>query len=37
MIKLKELIKRPEYSWIEEYKDRICFLTLGGSHTNLLK
>lgn len=32
MIKLKELIKRPEYSWIEEYKDRICFLTLGGSY-----
>lgn len=31
MIKLKELIKRPEYSWIEEYKDRICFLTLSGS------
>lgn len=32
MINLKELIKRPEYSWIEEYKDRICFLTLGGSY-----
>lgn len=30
-LNLKELIKRPEYKWIEEYKDRICFLTLGGS------
>ena len=31
MIKLKELIKQPQYKWIEEYKDRLCFLTLGGS------
>lgn len=32
MINLKELIKQPEYKWIEEYKDRLCFLTLGGSY-----
>lgn len=30
-IDLKELIKRPEYKWLEEYKDRLCFITLGGS------
>ena len=31
MIDLEELIKRPEYKWLDDYKDRICFLTLGGS------
>lgn len=31
-LNLKELIKRPEYKWIEEYKDRICFITFGGSY-----
>lgn len=30
-LNLKELIKKPEYKWIEEYRDRLCFLTLGGS------
>ena len=37
MIDLNELIKQPEYEWLNEYKDRLCFLTIGGSHTNLLK
>ena len=32
MFTLDEIIKRPEYKWIEEYKDRLCFLTFGGSH-----
>lgn len=32
MIDLKELISRPEYKWLDEYKDRLCFITLGGSH-----
>ncbi len=32
MLDLKELIKLPEYKWLEEYKDRLCFITLGGSH-----
>lgn len=38
MIDIREIIKRPEYKWIEEYKDRLMFLTFGGSHaygTNL--
>ena len=37
MLNLKEIISRPEYKWLEEYKDRLCFITLGGSHTNLQK
>lgn len=32
MVDLKEIISRPEYKWLEEYKDRLCFITLGGSH-----
>ena len=32
MLDIKEIITRPEYKWIEEYKDRLCFLTFGGSH-----
>ena len=32
MIDIREVIKLPEYNWIEQYKDRICFLALGGSH-----
>lgn len=32
MIDLKELIERPEYAWLNEYKDRLCFITLGGSY-----
>lgn len=32
MIKLKELLNKPEYKWLDEYKDRLCFITLGGSH-----
>ena len=32
MIDLNELIKQPEYEWLNEYKDRLCFLTVGGSH-----
>lgn len=32
MIDLKELITRPEYKWLEEYKDRLCFITIGGSY-----
>lgn len=32
MIDIKELITRPEYRWIDEYKDRLCFLTISGSH-----
>lgn len=32
MLNLKEIISRPEYKWLEEYKDRLCFITLGGSH-----
>ena len=32
MIQLEELIKQPEYAWLDEYKDRLCFITLGGSH-----
>ena len=31
-ILLEELLKRDEYKWIEDYKDRLCFITLGGSH-----
>lgn len=31
MIDLEELIKRPEYKWLDDYKDRICFLTVSGS------
>lgn len=33
MIDLKELITRPEYKWLDEYKDRLCFLTFGGFHS----
>lgn len=32
MLDLKEILKRPEYKWVEEYKDRLCFLTIGGSY-----
>ena len=32
MIDIEELIKRPEYKWLDEYKDRLVFLTLGGSY-----
>ena len=32
MIDIKELISKPEYKWLEEYKDRLCFLTISGSH-----
>ena len=32
MIDLNELIKQPEYEWLNEYKDRLCFLTVCGSH-----
>ena len=32
MIDLKELITRPEYKWLDEYKDRLCFIALGGSY-----
>lgn len=29
---IREVIKKPEYKWLEEYKDRLVFLTFGGSH-----
>ena len=32
MLDLREVLKRPEYDWINEYKDRLCFITLGGSY-----
>ena len=38
MIDIREIIKKPEYKWIEEYKDRLCFLVISGSNaygTNL--
>lgn len=27
-----EIIKQPEYEWLEEHIDSLCFLTIGGSH-----
>lgn len=32
MLNIKEILNRPEYKWLEEYKDRLCLITLGGSH-----
>lgn len=32
MLNLKDIISKPEYKWIDEYKDRLCFLTFGGSY-----
>ena len=32
MLDLREVLTRPEYKWIEDYRDRLCFITLGGSH-----
>lgn len=32
VINIEELIGRPEYEWLNEYTDRLCFITLGGSH-----
>ena len=32
MIKLEEILNDPKYKWLEEYKDRLCFITLGGSY-----
>lgn len=32
MLDLKELISKPEYAWLDLYKDRICFLTVAGSY-----
>ena len=31
-MELKDIISKPEYKWIDEYKDRLCFLTFGGSY-----
>lgn len=31
-MELKDVISKPEYKWIDEYKDRLCFLTFGGSY-----
>lgn len=31
-MELKEVLSRPEYAWLEQYKDRLCFLCYGGSH-----
>lgn len=30
--RLEEILQLPEYKWLEDYKDRLCFITLGGSH-----
>lgn len=32
MIDLQELLKKPEYKFIEDYKDRLCFIALSGSY-----
>ena len=32
MLDLEEVLKRPEYAWVNDYRDRLCFITLGGSH-----
>ena len=31
MLDLEEVLKRPEYAWVNDYRDRLCFITLGGS------
>lgn len=31
MLDLEEVLKRPEYAWVNEYRDRLCFITVGGS------
>lgn len=33
MLDLVEVLKRPEYAWINDYRDRLCFITLGGSYS----
>ena len=33
MLDLVEVLKRPEYAWINNYRDRLCFITLGGSYS----
>ncbi len=32
MLDLEEVLKRPEYAWVNDYRDRLCFITLGGSY-----
>ena len=32
MLDLNEVLKRHEYKWLEQYKDRLCFICFGGSH-----
>lgn len=32
MLNIKEIISKPEYKWLDEYKDRLCFLVISGSH-----
>lgn len=29
---LKDIISRPEYQWLNDYKDRLLFVTYGGSY-----
>lgn len=31
MLDLKEIISRPEYKWLEQYRDRLCFIAASGS------
>jgi len=33
MLDLEEVLKRPEYAWVNDYRDRLCFITLGGSYS----
>lgn len=33
ILKLEEILQLPEYKWLEDYKDRLCFITIGGSHS----
>ena len=38
MKSLKDIWYSDEYKQLrEQYSDRLCFITLGGSHTKLLK